>query len=190
MPAHFLLNINESMTVGVNLLEHCRHPVLSVAQRPLEVETLMAMMTGHRYRMQGALKDRLERIYVAGLALWTSGGIWPDQPPWQQLGMQRLDWYWCRQHEPFIWDELKRFLLHPCPKTPHFQWLLPDHQTPSRCPIPKGGSLYLGKRLFEETYHDRNRHQTVSDMLCRGRPEIVSAFRRKSGLESSENRFA
>jgi len=190
MPPHFLVNQNEGMTIGVNLLEHDRNPALSVTQRPLKVEILMAMMTAHRCQMRGALKDRLERIYVAGLALWTSGRIWPTQSPWQQLGMERLDWSWCQEHEAFLWDELKRFLLHPSPKIPYFQWLLPDQEPSPGWPVPKGGSLFLGKRLFEESYDDGNLRQPVSDILCRGRPDIVRAFRRKSGLESNENRFA
>jgi hypothetical protein len=190
MPPHFLLNKDESMTIGVNLLEHHRNPSLSITQRPLRVEILMAMMKAHRYRIRGALKDRLEQIYVAGLALCTSGRIWPNQYPWQQLGMERLDWSWCLEHEAFLWDELKRFLLHPTPKTPHFQWLLPDQQPTPDCPIPRGASLFLGKRLFEESYNDGNARQTVSDLLCRGRPDIVRVFRRKTGLESNENRFA
>jgi hypothetical protein len=190
MPPHFLLTQDEGITVGVNLLERHRNPLLSVTHRPLKVEILMAMMTAHRCRIRGALKDRLERIYVAGLALWTSGRIWPDPSPWHQLGMEKLDWSWCQEHEAFLWDELKWFLLYPSRNNPHFQWLLPDQQPSSGCPIPKGGSLFLGKRLFEESYNDGNLRQPVSDLLCRGRPDIVRAFRRKSGLESNENRFA
>jgi hypothetical protein len=190
MPPHFLLSQDEGITVGVNLLERHRNPVLSVTRRPLKVEILMAMMTAHRCSVRGALKDRLERIYVAGLALWTSGTIWPDPSPWHQLGMEKLDWSWCQEHEAFLWDELKWFLLHPSRNNPHFQWLLPDQQPSSGCPIPKGGSLFLGKRLFEESYNDGNLRQPVSDILCRGRPDIVRAFRRKSGLESNENRFS
>jgi hypothetical protein len=189
MPPHFLLNQDEGMAIGVNILVHHRNPVLSVTQRPLKVEILMAMMTAHRCRIRGALRDRLERIYVAGLALWTSGRIWPELSPWHQLGMEKLDWSWCHEHEAFLWDELKRFLLHPARKNPHFRWLLPDQKPSSGCPIPKGGSLFLGKRLFEEFYNGEDLRQSVSDMLCRGRPDIVRTFRRKSGLEISENRF-
>jgi hypothetical protein len=190
MPPHFLLDQDEGMTIGVNILVGNRDRALSVAQRPLRVEILMAMMTAHRCRIRGALKDRLERIYVAGLALWTSGRIWPEPSPWHQLGMEKLDWSWCQEHEAFLWDELRRFLLHPSRTNPQFRWLLPDQQPSSGCPIPKGGSLFLGKRLFEEPYNDGNLRKSVSDVLCREHSAIVRTFRRKSGLENKENQFA
>jgi hypothetical protein len=189
MPPHFLLNTVECLSVGVNLLKGPENLPLSTSQRPLEVEIVMGVLAAHRCRMRGALRDRLERIYVAGLALWTCGTLWPGQPPWQQMGMRKLDWSWCREHETFLWEELKRFLLHPFPKLPVFQWLLPDRDTSPACPIPRGGALFLGKSLFEQSFAAQDLPVCVNELLCKALPEIVCTFRRKAGLESGENRF-
>ena len=188
MPAHFLLNKEEHFFVGVNALPGRKSPLLSTQGRPVEVEIVMAMTAAHRCRVQGALKDRLERIYVAGLALWACGRIWPLQTPWRQLGMSKLDWSWCQEHEAFLWGELKRFLLHPTPKLPLFRWLLPDPPPSPASPIPKGAALFLGRDLFENRPDDGALDQRTADLLSKSRPEIVRSFRRRAGLESAENR--
>ena len=152
------------------------------------VDIVMAVMMAHRCRLVGALKDRLERLYVAGLALWVCARIWPLQTLWQQLGMRKLDWSWCLQHEAFLWGELKRFFLHPSPKSPLFQWLLPDRKPSDSCPIPAGGSLFLGRSLFTESFAREDGVLDVGNLLRLDRPSIVRTFRRKVGLESNENR--
>jgi hypothetical protein len=189
MPPHFVLHTEECLSVGVNLPKAPGNPPLSTSRRPLEVEIVMAALAAHRYRMRGTLKDRLERIYVAGLALWTCGTLWPGQAPWEQLGMRKLDWSWCCEHETFLWEELKRFLLHPSPRLPFFRWLLPDRHPSSACPIPRGGALFLGKALFEQSFTGGELQGHVNELLCKAIPEIVRTFRRKAGLESGENRF-
>jgi hypothetical protein len=129
----------------------------------------------------------LERIFVAGVALCSCRGFWPGQAPWERLGMRKLDWVWCREHEPFLWEELRRFLLHPSPGVPVFRWLLPDHPESPDPPIPKGASLYLGESLFSSPSDDDKPGQRVDDLLGKSRPDIQRTFRRKVGLESDEN---
>lgn len=189
MPAHFLLNKREHFFIAANVLPDRGGPLFSTQGRPVEVEIVMAMAAAHRCRWQGALKDRLERIYVAGLALWACARIWPLQTPWQQLGMAKLDWSWCREHQAFLWGELTRFLLHPTPKLALFRWLLPDPEPCPASPIPKGAALFLGRNLFEDLPDQGELDQRTGNLLCKSRPDIVRSFRRRAGLDSGENRI-
>ena len=193
MPPHFLLDTEEGMILGVNIRGKGHHPVLSAGRRPLNVEIAMGVMSAHRCRLLGALKDRLERIFVAGVALRACATIWPREAPWVRLGMRKLDWAWCREHEPFLWEELRRFLLHPDPKQSCFQWLLPDPPpSPGRL-IPKGASLFLGEGLFRQTEPPEDAAdpcRQASDLLCTDLPDILRTFRRKVGLEGHENTFS
>jgi hypothetical protein len=99
--------------------------------------------------------------------------------------MQKLDWAWCRENEVFLWEELKTFLIHPIPGQPRFEWLLPDPPPSRLSPVPKGGSLFLGKALFESSLDDQAFHHEIYDLLRTGLPDILRAFRRKVGLENT-----
>jgi hypothetical protein len=190
MPAHFLLNTDQRLVIGVNLLPHRQGRALSTGQRPLRVEIVMAMMLAHRCLRQGPLRDRLERIFVGGLALSSCGRVWSHQAPWERLGMRKLDWAWCHEHEAFLWEELRRFLLHPSPKQPVFRWLLPDSPESPDSPIPKGASLFLGESLFENPFDDQEPCEQVNGLLGKSLPDILRTFRKKVGLDSDENFFA
>jgi len=190
MPPHFLLNTDQRLVVGVNVLRHRRGRVLSTGQRPLRVEIVMAVMLAHRCLRQGPLRDRLERIFVSGLALSTCGRLWPRQATWERLGMRKLDWAWCREHEAFLWEELRRFLLHSSPRQPVFRWLLPDSPESPDSPIPKGASLFLGHDLFSEPFDDQEPCKHVNGLLGKSLPDILRTFRKKVGLDSDENFFA
>jgi len=189
MPPHFLLNTEQRLVVGVNALPHEQSHVFSTGRRPLEVEIVMAMMSAHRCLGQGPLRDRVERIFVAGLALCSCSRLWPRQAAWERLGMRKLDWAWCHEHEAFLWEELRRFLLHPSPRQPAFRWLLPDHPASPDSPIPKGASLFLGESLFEDLFDDRETCRQVNALLGKSLPDILRTFRKKVGLESDENFF-
>jgi len=190
MPPHFLLNTDQRLVIGVNLLPHRQGRALSTGQRPLRVEIVMAMMLAHRCLRQGPLRDRLERIFVGGLALSSCGRVWSRQAPWERLGMRKLDWAWCREHEAFLWEELRRFLLHPSPKQPVFRWLLPDSPESPDSPVPKGASLFLGESLFENPFDDHEPCEQVNGLLGKSLPDILRTFRKKVGLDSDENFFA
>jgi hypothetical protein len=191
MPPHFLLNTNQLLVIGVNVLPHRQGRTLSTGQRPLRVEIWMAMMLAHRCLRNGPLRDRLERIFVGGLALSSCGRVWPRHAPWERLGMRRLDWAWCREHEAFLWEELRRFLLHPSPKQPLFRWLLPDPSPGSPDSlIPKGASLFLGEGLFDNPFDDQEPCEQVNGLLGKSLPDILRTFRKKVGLDSDENFFA
>jgi hypothetical protein len=189
MPPHFLLNTDKHLVIGVNVLSHRQGRSLSTGQRPLRVEIVMAVMLAHRCLRQGPLRDRLERIFVGGLALSSCGRMWPRQAPWARLGMRKLDWAWCREHEAFLWEELRRFLLHPFPKQPAFRWLLPDPPESPGCLIPKGASLFLGERLLEEPNHEHEGSRQVKALLGKDLPGILRTFRKKVGLDRDENCF-
>ena len=190
MPPHFLLNMDQRLVIGVNVLQHRQGRALSTAQRPLRVEIVMAMMLAHRWHRQGPLRDRLERIFVGGLALSSCGRVWPRHTPWETLGMPKLDWAWCREHEAFLWGELRRFLLHPSPKQPFFRWLLPDFPEAPDSPIPKGASLFLGQDLFAKHFDNQEPCEQVNSLLGKSLPDILRTFRKKVGLDSDENFFA
>jgi hypothetical protein len=132
----------------------------------------------------------LERIFVAGLALSSCARIFPGQAPWERLGMRKLDWTWCHEHEAFLWEELRRFLLHPSPRQPVFRWLLPDQPASPDSPIPKGASLFLGESLFKDASNDQEACQQLNDLLGKTLPDVLRTFRRKVGLDSYENSFA
>jgi len=190
MPPHFLLDTDQRLVVGVNLLPHLQGRALSTGQRPLRVEIVMATTLAHRCIRQGPLRDRLERIFVGGLALSLSRGLWPHQAPWERLGMRKLDWAWCREHEDFLWEELRRFLLHPSPKQPVFRWLLPDPPESPDSPIPKGASLFLGESLLENAIDIQGPCEQVNSLLGKSLPDILRTFRKKVGLDRDENFFA
>lgn len=190
MPPHFLLNTDQRLVIGVNVLPHRRGRALSTGHRPLRVEIVMAMMLAHRCLRHGPLRDRLERLFVGGLALSSCERVWPRHAPWQRLGMKNLDWAWCREHQAFLWEELRRFLLHPSPKQPVFQWLLPNPPESPNSPIPKGASLFLGQSLFENPTDDQEPGKQVNSLLDKSLPDILRTFRRKVGLDSDENFFS
>ena len=190
MPPHFLLNTDQRLVIGVNVLPHRKGRALSTGRRPLRVEIVMAMMLAHRCLRQGLLRDRLERIFVGGLALSFCGRAWHRYTPWERLGMRNLDWAWCCEHEAFLWEELRRFLLHPSPKQPVFRWLQPDPPESSDSPIPKGASLFLGQSLFENPTDDQEPCKQINNLLDKGLPDILRTFRKKVGLDSDENFFS
>jgi hypothetical protein len=190
MPPHFLLTADQRLFIGVNVLPHSRSRALSTGQRPFGVDIVMAMMLAHRCLRQGPLRDRLERIFVGGLALSICGRVWPHHKPWERIGMHKLDWDWCREHEAFLWEELRRFLLHPSPKQRVFRWLLPDPSRSPDAPIPRGASLFLGESLFENPFHNREPRKQVNSLLTKSLPDILRTFRRKVGLDRNENFFA
>ncbi len=189
MPPHFLLKTEHGLLAGVNTLSHRRKQPVTTGSRPLRVEILMATLSARRCLEHGPLKDRLERIFVAGLALSVSGRLWPGMPPWSRLGMRKLDWSWCREQEAFLWQELRRFLLHPLPGKPEFEWLLPDPPASSFQPIPKGAALFLGEKLLADPDRQDDPLERVNDLLGKGLPDILRTFRRKAGLGSGENSF-
>ncbi len=190
MPPHFLLKTEQGILAGINTLPHKRGKALSTGNRQLKVEVLMATILARRCLEQGSLKDRLERIFVAGLALSMAGRLWPGLSPWRRLGMRRLDWSWCCEHEAFLWEELRRFLLHPSRGNPAFGWLLPDHRASPTQPIPAGAALFLGESLLAEPVALDDPFQKVNGLLGKSRPDILRTFRRKVGLESDENAFS
>jgi hypothetical protein len=104
--------------------------------------------------------------------------------------MRKLDWAWCREHEAFLWEELRRFLLHPSPKQPAFRWLLPDSPGSPDSPIPKGASLFLGESLFDNPFDSQEPCEQVNRLLGKSFPDILRTFRKKVGLDSDENFFA
>lgn len=187
MPPHFLLHTGQGIVAGVNTDPRHAEPALSTGRRPLNVEIAMAMMSAHRCLRMGALRDRLERAYVGGAALHACAEIWPRQPPWDRLGMTKMDWDWCREHEPFLWEELRRFLLHPAPGQLPFRWLLPDAPAASGSPIPRGACLFLGKSLFSGPADGRRKGLRINDLLGNSRADILRMFRRKAGLDSNEH---
>jgi hypothetical protein len=190
MPPHFFLSVSGRMTTGIHLRSGPGNRPLSTGLRPLNVEILMALTTTRRGLTHGPLRDRLERIFVSGLALSACAGLFPDQAPWERLGMQRLDWTWCREHEAFLWEELRRFLLHPDPREPAFRWLLPEPTPSQDSPIPAGAALFLGEGLFRQPCDARDARRQVQEMLEKSLPDIVRTFRRKAGLDNHENTFA
>jgi len=190
MPPHFLLNTDQRPVIGVNVLPCRQGRALSTGQRPLRVEMVMAMMLARRCLRQGPLRDRLERIFVGGLALSSCRRVWPRHAPWERLGMRKLDWVWCREHEAFLWEEMRRFLLHPSPKQPVFRWLLPDPPGSPNSPIPKGASLFLGESLFENPFDKQEPRRQIDSLLGKSLPDILRTFRKKVGLDSDENFFA
>lgn len=104
--------------------------------------------------------------------------------------MRKLDWSWCREHEAFLWEELRRFLLHPSPGNPAFRWLLPDHSESPVPPIPRGAALFLVQSLLTAPPEDGGPLPKINDLLGKSLPEILRTFRRKVGLESDENSFS
>jgi hypothetical protein len=190
MPSHFFLSVSGRMATGVHVRPGPRDPTVSTGRRPLNVEIVMALVTARRGLTHGPLRDRLERIFVSGLALSVCAGLFPDQAPWETLGMQRLDWTWCREHEAFLWEEMRRFLLHPDPRCPQFRWLLPGATPSQDAPIPAGAALFLGQGLFRQPWDAREARRQVQEMLDKSLPDIVRTFRRKTGLENHENTFA
>jgi hypothetical protein len=104
--------------------------------------------------------------------------------------MRRLDWAWCSEHEAFLWDELRRFLLHPSPKQADFRWLLPDHPGSLASPIPRGACLFLGESLFEHPHDDCQFLLQINILLNKSLPDIVRAFRKKVGLDSDSKLFS
>jgi hypothetical protein len=187
MPPHFLLNTEQRIVAGVNIDPRRKEAALSTGRRPLNVEIAMATMAAHRCLRLGPLRDRMERAFVAGAALHACAAIWPHQAPWERLGMPKLDWDWCREHEPFLWEELRRFLLHPAPGQPAFRWLLPDGPASPDSPVPRGACLFLGESLFSGPPDRRKNCPQVNHLLASTRADILRMFRRKSGLDSDEN---
>lgn len=171
MPSHFLLPKNPKTLLGINQLAlPCRHP-LSTAKRPLKVEIVLALMLAARYRMCGPLQDILEHIHVAGLALCACRRLWPDESPWRQAGMDRLDWLWCQANERFLWEELGRFSAQPCRYKEFLQWLRTELEFGCDDSIPKGGTLYLGLRLGREM-ESRHPERDLTGRLCKNFEEV------------------
>jgi hypothetical protein len=184
MPSHFLLGEGPSTCVGVNLPELVSTaPLLSAGFRPVEVEIAFAFTTAVRYAVHGPVRDRLERVFVAGLGMCLSDHLWPRGFPWQHAGMPELDWLWCQEHGAHLWEEVRRFLEHPFPKLACFRWLLPDQEAGAASPIPAKATLFLGKRLLGDACQETNFNQCWSTLLKAGHPEIVRTFRRRVGLE-------
>jgi hypothetical protein len=187
MPPHFLLDTDQGLVIGVNVLPSRQSSYPSNGRRPLRTEILMAMMLACRCLERGSLKDRLERIFVGGLALSSCRSLWPRQAPWVRLGMPKLEWAWCREHEAFLWEELRHFLLHPSPTKPEFRWLLPDPPESRGSLIPHGASLFLGEALFDDLIKTHEAPGQVKALLGKALPEILRTFRRKVGLDGDEN---
>jgi hypothetical protein len=190
MPPHFLLTAEQGVVIGLNVLPANSSPARSTGGRSLQTEIIMATMSAHRCLRLGPLRDRLERLFVAGLALSCCARLFQAQSPWERLGMRKLDWAWCREHEAFLWEELTRFLLHPFPRRPAFRWLLPEQPASPDSPIPKGASLFLGERLFEDSRSDQELRRKLNELLGKTRPEVLLSFRRKVGLHGPEKSVA
>ena len=151
---------------------------------------MLGLTTAARYLARGPLCDRLERIFVSGLGLSLSERLWPGFPPCQLAGMPELDWLWCQEHEPYLWEELRRFLEHPHPKQARFHWLLPDWSPPPSNPVPAGAALYLGRELTAASLRERQGRELFPGLLQSPQADILRTFRRKVGLDNSRARSA
>jgi len=185
MPAHFLLPHGETILIGINLLCPLRPPFRSTAMRPYPVEIVLGLFLGARVDRLGPLNDRLERIYVLGLALCACRRIWPDQPFHQLGGMSPLEERWCREHDPYLWSRVRAFLLHPEPGAGSFRWLLSCSEPARHGSIPRGAALYLGYGLFTEGTAARfpTTGGEWKHLLAAGREEILKTFRSRAGLD-------
>ncbi len=185
MPPHFILKDGRGACfAGINLGTESAPRLLSTAGRPFEVETVLAVVAGARLLARGPIKDRLERLYVTGLALQVAARIWPRIPPWERLGMNRTDWRWCVRNTAFLWEEVRRFLLSPR-RGPEFRWLLPDSPSAPPSPIPRGAGLFLGEALFDSEPPEERAGVSPLERLRTDRAEIIRTFRRKVSLGTS-----
>jgi hypothetical protein len=182
MPPHFLLPEPGRLLLGINLSRPVAAPFFSTAFRPLETEITLALFTAERIRLRGPLRDRLERMYVLGLALSVCGLLGPELPFHRQAGMSRLDERWCTEHEPYLWSRVREFLACPHPSQGPFLWLLPPDGRPRPGPIPEGAPLYLGRRLFDGMPSKGSPgRQEILDLLQADHGEIHQSFRIKAG---------
>ena len=129
MPPHFLVPEPGRLLIGINLTRPVATPFHSTAFRPLKTEITLALFTAERVRLRGPLRDRLERMYVLGLALWVCGLLAPELPFHRQAGMSPLDERWCTEHEPYLWSRVREFLIRPDPAQGPFSLASPGRWT-------------------------------------------------------------
>jgi hypothetical protein len=183
MPPHFLLPEPGRLRIGINLQRSEEGPSFSTASRPVDTEITLALFSAERVRLRGPLRDRLERIYVLGLALWVCGFLDTERPFHRQAGMSLLDERWCTEHEPYLWSRVRDFLSRPAAGRAPFLWLLPPDGHPRPGPIPEGAPLYLGYMLFVgSTCPGGPDRQEILDRLQAGHGQIHQAFRIKTGV--------
>jgi len=184
MPAHFLLPQEKRIHAGINLWEKGQPSAQTTGRRPLDVEIVLALSTAARYSLRGPFRDRLERIYIAGLALWLVQRLFPQRPFRVLAGMPELHVRWCRENEGYLWEQVKLFLHHPSRNRASHRWLIPDQDPPSTCPIPRGASFAIGQMIFLPTRQEANLKQQVRKLVEQDRKGILQAFRVRAGLDS------
>jgi len=182
MPPHFLLPYRDDLFVGVNLAPGPRIPPASTALRPVETEVALALFLAARYLRRGRQRDRLERIFVLGLALSVCERLWPNRSFAEHAGLPSLDARWCAEHEPYLWGRVRDLLTGTEPDRNVHRWLLPRGGGAFQGPIPPGASLYVGRSLFRDLAAHGGPHPgEVNDLLGAGLEEILQAFRERTG---------
>jgi len=107
LPAHFMLRATKGMVIGINL-DPRSQPLRSVSHRPLKTEIALAYVSTVRNWLRGPVTTLLESIFVCGVGLKICQEIWPEEAPWESLGMNHLDWQWCQKNEWFLWETVKQ----------------------------------------------------------------------------------